>query len=162
MVGDRADDAMLLGIVPLAFLQTFPKMHSNHVGPLLFGSLIPLGRLKPAGQGTCRLMEREEPENVISTYTDAQALDDSVLVAIQRGPVNRVTRAVFDHFTAAMGDSPVTGPVTDVTRLMRAVESMLTLDADGDGWRTGAYEGKTLWLVPNEVKGLTLMFPDDY
>ena len=107
-------------------------------------------------------MDTQEPENVISAYTDAEALDDGVLVAIRYGPVNRVTRAVFDYFTASMGSSPVTGPVTDVGRLMRAVETMLRLEADGDGWRTGSYDGKTLWLTPNEVGGLTLMFPEDW
>ena len=107
-------------------------------------------------------MDTQEPENVISAYTDAEALDDGVLVAIRYGPVNRVTRTVFDHFTASMGSSPVTGPVTDVSRLMRAIESMLKLEADGDGWRTGSHDGKTLWLTPNEVGGLTLMFPEDW
>jgi hypothetical protein len=107
-------------------------------------------------------MDTQEPENVIFAYTDAEALDDGVLVAIRHGPVNRVTRAVFDHFTASMGSSPVTGPVTDVSRLMRAIESMLKLEADMDGWRTGAFEGKTLWLTPNELGELTLMFPEDW
>ena len=107
-------------------------------------------------------MDTQKPENVIYAYTDAEACDDGVLVAIRRGPVNRVTRAVFDHFTASMGSSPVTGPVTDVGRLMRAIESMLKLEADGGGWRTGSYDGKMLWLTPNEVGGLTLMFPEDW
>ena len=31
-----------------------------------------------------------------------------------------------------------------------------------DGWRVGEYRGKRLWLIPNEVRGLTLMFPEDY
>jgi hypothetical protein len=39
---------------------------------------------------------------------------------------------------------------------------MLAVEADADGWRVGAYGGKTLWLVPNEANGLTLMFPEDY
>jgi len=107
-------------------------------------------------------MDTQEPENVIYAYTDAQACNDGVLVAIRHGPINRVTRTVFDHFTASMGSSPVTGPVTDVSRLMRAIESMLKLEADTDDWRTGSYDGKTLWLTPNEVGGLTLMFPQDW
>jgi len=32
-------------------------------------------------------MDTQEPENVISAYTDAEALDDGVLVAIRCGPV---------------------------------------------------------------------------
>lgn len=106
-------------------------------------------------------MEQEQ-HNVIFAYTDREALDDGVLVAVQRGPVNRVTRAVFDHFTKPMGESPLTGPVTDVTRLMAVLDQMLKLEADGDRWRTSTVEGRTLWLVPNEVEGLTLMFPEDW
>jgi hypothetical protein len=104
----------------------------------------------------------QEPENVISSYTDAQALEDGVLVAWDTLPVNRVTRAVFDHFTHSMGCSPITGAVIDITPLRRVVQTMLAVEADEGGWRVGAYAGKPLWLVPNEVSGLTLMFPEDY
>jgi len=104
----------------------------------------------------------QEAENIISSYTDAQALEDGVLVAWDIQPVNRVTRAVFDRFTHPMGSSPLTGVVIDITPLRRVVQTMLAVEADADGWRVGAYEGKSLWLVPNEVSGLTLMFPDDY
>jgi hypothetical protein len=52
--------------------------------------------------------------------------------------------------------------VTDITPLRKVVQTMLAIEADADGWRAGAYEGKDLWLVPNEVSGLTLMFPEDY
>jgi len=100
---------------------------------------------------------------VISTYTDSQALDDGVLVAVSgEGGVNRVTRAVFDHFAKPMGESPGTGPVIDIGPVMEAIRAMLKIAADQDGWRTGTYQEKMLWLVPNEVKGLTLMFPEDY
>ena len=104
----------------------------------------------------------QEPENVIVCYTDAQALEDGVLVAMDALPVNRVTRAVFDHFTHPMGSSSQTGVVTDITPLRGVIQTMLAVEADADGWRMGAYEGKELWLVPNEVSGLTLMFPEDY
>src|SRR5439155_17312159 len=47
--------------------------------------------------------------DVISVYTDAEALEDGVLVAVTGpGGVNRVTRAVFDHFTEPLGASPIT------------------------------------------------------
>ena len=105
----------------------------------------------------------EKKANAIVEYTDRQALEDGVLVAIAgEGGVNRVTRAVFDYFTAPMGESAITGPVTDITPLMEAIEAMLKIKPDEGGWRTGTHEGKTLWLVPNEVGGLTLMFPKDY
>src|SRR5213594_3659254 len=98
----------------------------------------------------------------ISTYTDQQALADGVLVAVPgEGGVNRVTRAVFDHFADAMGSSPVTGPVTNIGPLLDAIRAMLQVEPD-DGWRVGTYAGKKLWLIPNETGGLTLMFPEDY
>jgi len=77
------------------------------------------------------------------------------------GGVNRVTRAVFDHFTESLGSSPITGPVANISPLMDAIRAMLAIEPD-DGWRTGDYQGKRLWLIPNEVGGLTLMFPEDY
>src|SRR6266478_1663352 len=115
----------------------------------------------PAGQSAARCMA-QELQNVISSYTDAEAVEDGVLVAWDDLQVNRLTRAVFDHFTHPMGSSPLTGVVTDIAPLREVVQTMLAVEADADGWRVGAYEGKDLWLVPNEVSGLTLMFPEDY
>jgi len=93
----------------------------------------------------------------ISVYTDAQALEDGVLVDFRGfGKVNRVTGAVFDHFTSTTGSGE-----REITRLVEAIEAMLKITPD-DGWRVGTYEGKKLWLIPNEVHGLTLMFPEDY
>ncbi len=94
---------------------------------------------------------------VISSYTDREAVEDGVLVALAGpGRINRVTRAVFDHFTQSMGVG-----VTNITPLLEAMRHMLTVELD-DGWRTADYRGKALWLIPNEVGGLTLMFPEDY
>jgi len=104
----------------------------------------------------------QELQNFISSYTDAEAVEDGFLVAMDSLPVNRVTRAVFDHFTRPMGSSPLTSVVTDITPLRGVIKTMLAVEADAAGWRVGAYEGKDLWLVPNEVSGLTLMFPEDY
>jgi hypothetical protein len=115
----------------------------------------------PAGRTAVRYMA-QELQNVISSYTDAEAVEDGVLVAWDDLQVNRVTRAVFDHFTHPMGSSPLTGVVTDITPLRGVIRTMLAVQADADGWRVGAHEGKDLWLVPNEVSGLTLMFPEDY
>ncbi len=104
-----------------------------------------------------------EQRNIIITYTDRQAVKDGVLVAFPgEGNVNRVTRAVFDHFTQPMGNSSITGPVTDTTPLQEAIRALSKDAPDQDGWRTGTFLNKEMWLVPNEVRGLTLMFPEDY
>lgn len=102
---------------------------------------------------------------VVSTYTDEQAVEDGVLVPLAGlGPVNRVTRAVFSHFVGEAADRPM--PVIEMPKalepLMAAVRAMLKIPPDRDGWRTGDYEGKRLWVVPNELGALTLMFPEDY
>ena len=100
----------------------------------------------------------QESENVIASYTDRQALEDGVLVAVSAFPVNRVTRAVFDRYAKPLME----GVISDITPLLKAIRSMLAIEPDSDDWRVGSYEGQTLWLVPNEVSGLTLMFPEDY
>jgi len=106
-------------------------------------------------------MDHQPP--LIACYTDREALEDGVLVAFPgEGRVNRVTRAVFDHFTKRLGSSPLTGSVTDITLLQEAIRAMLKVESDEDGWRVGSYQEKELWLVPNEVGGFTLLFPDDY
>jgi len=50
----------------------------------------------------------------------------------------------------------------DMTPLTATIRVALEVTPDEDGWRKSTYGGKELWLVPNEVRGLTLMFPDDY
>ena len=113
------------------------------------------------GRGA-RLFMENQPE-VIAEYTDKQALEDGVLVSVSgEGKVNRVTRAVFDHFTKPVGSTTETGEAADLARLQDAIRALLKIECDEDGWRTGSHEGKELWLVPNEVEGLTLLFPDDY
>ena len=105
----------------------------------------------------------DEHDNIIFAYTDQEAIADGVLVPFAgESGVNRVTRAVFDHFVTPMGKSPVTGPVINITPLQTAIRAMLKILPDEGGWRTGMHEGKTLWLVPNELQGFTLMFPEDY
>ncbi len=103
-----------------------------------------------------------EDNNVIFEYTDRQAVEEGVLVPVSgEGGVNRITRAVFDYFTGRIGTSPITGPVTNIGPLTNAIRAMLGIKADGDGWRRGTYRGKELWLLPNEIGGLTLLFPED-
>ena len=107
-----------------------------------------------------------EDWNVISVYTDDQAIKDGLLIPLLLipgiGRVNRVTRAVFAHFVGEAGFEPM--PVIDMPKLeplLAAIRAMLQIPPDR-GWRTGDYQGKQLWLIPNEVGGLTLLFPEDY
>ena len=104
----------------------------------------------------------EESEEIISEYTDAQALEDGMLDEVHCGAVNRVTHAVFAHYARLMERLPEGEERFDIAPLTATIQAVLGETPDEDGWRQSMYEGKELWLVPNEVRGLTLMFPDDY
>jgi len=69
--------------------------------------------------------------------------------------LNRVTRAVFDHFAQSMGPD-----IANITPLMNDIRHLLAVESDNDS-RTGNLRGKALSFIPNEVGGL-LMFPEDY
>ncbi len=138
----------------LRILAMFLRLPDRHTGDRR-----KLGRMAGTDGGTL-MGDFGEP---ISSYSDRDAVSDGVLVPIPgEGHVNRVTRAVFDHFTESLGSSPITGPVTNIGPLMEVIRAVLKVTADSDGRRTLSYQGKELWLLPNEVGGLTLMFPEDY
>ena len=118
-----------------------------------------IGRLDAEGLQTVvqRLArERSFLETLFNT------IEDGVLVEVSCGAVNRVTCAVFYHFARPMENSPDGLETFDTAPLMAGIRAVLGVMPDEDGWRQSRYEGKELWLVPNEVQGLTLMFPGDY
>jgi hypothetical protein len=102
---------------------------------------------------------------VVSTYSDDQAVEDGILVDMVGTapfPVNRVTTAVWDHFTRSIG-----GVMTDVTQIRQVIEKLLAVPLK-DGWHIAEINGKKLWAMPNETThrngkpGWTVMFPSDY
>ena len=106
-------------------------------------------------------------KSIVGERTDEQAIEDGALIPLYLlpglGPVNRVTRAVFVHFVGDKAFEPM--PLIEMAKalkpLIAAIRAMLAISPDRDGWRTGPYRDKRLWLVPNEVGGLTLMFPEE-
>jgi len=163
------------------------------------------------------------PEDVISTYTDAQACDDGVLIALNAK--DRMTRTVWEWLAAKAPKTsrpPANWPVEMMTwfraekisredaqqliakhgkdaqkvlnRIMadrkaaalsrglisanRSLASHVYEHNVGGGiYKVHALENSghieslteisslvntTLWLVPNENDGITLMFPEDY
>jgi hypothetical protein len=117
--------------------------------------------MSPAG-GVAALRMAEESAKIIHEYTDAQALKDGFLAEVSCGAVNRVTSAVFYNYARPMENLPEGEVRFDITPLTATIQAVLEVTPDEDGWRKSTYEGKELWLVPNEVQGLTLMFPSDY
>ena len=125
--------------------------------------------------------------DVIYSYGDDQAVEDGVLVRLT--PVDRVTIAAWVWLEAQLAAHHGDEVPDDEPRATAAAwiaehstEARRVWDKNIGGGvyqlRTG-YEGNTwrsfhttdeaedvditrLWLIPNEVGGMTLMFPSDY
>ena len=105
---------------------------------------------------------------IISVYTDAQAVSDGVLVDISswrlqfRGrPVNRMTRTVWSELEPFVQVEVDAGLYPDVaTALRHMVPTKLRFAGEngGDIVKVPAW----YWLLENEVGGWTLMRPEDY
>ena len=145
-------------------------------------------------------------EDVISSYSDAQAVDDGMLVAIEKHdrcthnlfaalvrdlpkgaqPPDRWPVSLMEWFSAGKGEKG------DNQRALAAVKGMigthspnarriydenidggiltLWIERKGDGAIIGLREQEadiqavavSVWLIPNEVGGITAMFPEDY
>ena len=93
----------------------------------------------------------------IDVYTDAQALDDGVLVDLApmglsfRGrPVNRITGGLLAALEQSVNKSAT------LKGVLRAKLRYAILKSDT--WQVPP----GLWLIGNEVGGWTLMLPEDY
>jgi hypothetical protein len=114
--------------------------------------------------------------DIVSVYTDEQAVEDGVLVrseGVLPCPFNRVTRAVWDEFTQPMKSKGSVIVMTNTTKLSRLGEVVNRKYKAGElteGWVVLEFEGHKIWAMPNEttyskiapVPGWTIMFPDDY
>jgi hypothetical protein len=109
---------------------------------------------------------------VISSYTDAEAVEDGFLVELRTGvafqnfPVNRMTRHLFDELQPFVeAETPLFDG--DFNRALASILRTKCSFATGDPGNTGEIGDiyripPNLWLVRNEVGGFTLMFPEDY
>ena len=124
--------------------------------------------------------------DVIYSYGDEQAVEDGVLVAVSK--IDRVTIAAWvwleaqiaaDHGGEVPDDEPRATATAWIAEHGKRAAEVWNENIDGGVFqlRTG-YEGNTwrsfhatdeaeadithLWLIPNEVGGMTLMFPSDY
>jgi len=108
-------------------------------------------------------------DDYISTYTDQQAIEDGVLVAVQawglsfNGTViDRMTTTLYEHM---LGMANETENKFDFIKHLISERLTNAYDPDGDGYLIVIPEKGTeerLWLVQNERNNYTLMFPSDY
>ncbi len=103
--------------------------------------------------------------DVISVYTDAQALEDGVLVdissyrlAFREKLVNRMTRTVYREL---LPFARLLNPYAfDDVNPKHMVATKLQFAGEGDGDIVKV--PPRYWLLENEVDGWTLMAPEDY
>ena len=138
---------------------------------------------------------------VIYSYTDEQAREDGVLVAVSRK--DRVTQAAFNFLAEHLTPRPPSQWPVDMMgyfrakdgedRALAAANGLISVhgpdarriyenNIGGGIWEAWAvskkdgallslfksaptsdeWEATKLWLIPNEMGGLTLLFPEDY
>ena len=131
----------------------------------------------------CREIQQKEAEEssntsddlfgeVISSYTDREAVEDGVLVELymparfQEFPINRMTRHLFDDLAPFVKAEAYLFN-GDLSRALASILKTKCAFAQGDPGNTGEIGDiytitPKLWLVRNEVGGWTAMYPEDY
>ena len=96
--------------------------------------------------------------DIVSVYTDEQAVEDGVLVraeGVLPCPFNRVTRAVWDEFTQPIGNTKgsviVMTNTTKLSQLGEAVNRKYKAGELTEGWVVLEFEGHKIWAMPNET-----------
>jgi hypothetical protein len=100
------------------------------------------------------ILVKVQPDSI--SYGDSQAVADGYLIPVPFGPFSRVTRRAWITFTdgAKSADQAIEA-------LEHAWSLALARPADACGVRVLRHSGRVMWLVPNELGGLTMMLPDD-
>ena len=105
---------------------------------------------------------------IISTYTEADAIEDGILTDVSSLNV-KFNNKIIDRLTVGTVlalDAENKEPST-ITNNLKFIAENCTFDGDGaDAW--GIFEAdaqlgnEKFWLVPNENDRYTLMKPDEY
>ena len=98
----------------------------------------------------------------ISVYSDAQAIEDGVLVDVSslnvsfgEMPINRMTKHLWAEFEPLF----TTNGRLNLEALAKALRTKCEMAVYRGGiWTLPPH----LWLIENEVGGWTLMYPEDY
>jgi hypothetical protein len=110
-----------------------------------------------------------DEKDIISVYTDEQAVEDGVLVSITTLgmtycgiAIDRMTGTSFEYF-----HKKASGKQNELEAMKQAIAEKVgtAYDPDGDGYLIvipeKGDEGR-LWLVKNERNNYTMMFPSEY
>jgi len=109
---------------------------------------------------------------VISSYTDAEAVEDGFLGELHSGvmfrglPINRITSHLIEDLRPFV-EAEATVFENNLDRTLASILRTKCSFASGDPGNTGEIGDiyripPKLWLVRNEVGGWTAMYPEDY
>ena len=92
------------------------------------------------------------------------AHDDNLIEVEVPGGVNRITRAVFEYYAKPLGSleefvTPLQEAMATIS-LAEIIRRLLQTKPNAKGRHAGTFDGRRMWLAPNRVGGLTLMFPE--
>ena len=111
---------------------------------------------------------------VISSYTDDDAIEDGILVDIEDldgmptlpngNVVTRCTSNLYWSFKPSPNFVPTgDGDLETIQEKIVEIVSLIVTAAKYDReWYVLEYEGRTFWCIPNELSTYTLMYPEDY
>lgn len=113
--------------------------------------------------------ELEELETIISTYTAEQAINDGVLVRLGKSN-HLVTNNLFCALQKKHGMNIEQGLNFVLCELLPLVPYAFNEYNNRNGILKTNYKFKVgnfkhseiIWMIPNEIGGLTLMKPEDY
>ena len=94
---------------------------------------------------------------VISVYTDEQAIEDGVLIPIEFGDINRITRSVIEDFK---GDDAVEEFIAFINEVLKKFGENARKNPD-DYFQSIELAGRKYFICENG-NGFTLMKPEDY
>ena len=93
---------------------------------------------------------------IISIYTDEQAVEDGVLISVCFGSITRITRTILEDY---MGEDRIEEFILFINEIMAKFAAERKLKKD---WFYAiSLEGRKYYIVNNGT-GFTLMKPKDY
>ena len=94
---------------------------------------------------------------VISVYTDEQAVEDGVLIPVEFGDITRITRSVLEDFK---GENAVEEFLAFINEVLR--KSKENARKNPDDYFQSIELADRKYFICHNGKGFTLMKPQDY
>jgi len=95
---------------------------------------------------------------IIDVYTDEQAVDDGVLIPVESGSINRITRTILEDFK---GENAVEEFLAVLSEAAKKLKENAKRNPD-EWFHSIEIAGRKYFICLNCSSGFTLMKPEDY